>query len=39
VLPESSYDVSLDGSALTTLHVMPIHTAGPDRQEYQVIFN
>lgn len=39
VLPEGSYDVSLDGSAWTTLHVMPIHTVGPGRQDYQVVFN
>ncbi len=39
VLPEGSYDVSLDGSALTTLHIMPIHTAGRGRQDYQVVFN
>ena len=39
VLPEGSYNVSLDGSALTTLHIMPIHTAGPGRQDYQVVFN
>ena len=39
VLPEGSYDVSLDGSVLATLHVMPIHTAGSGRQDYQVVFN
>jgi hypothetical protein len=39
VLPEGSYDISLGGGVLTTLHVMPIHTAGPGRQDYQVVFN
>jgi len=39
VLPEGLYDVALDGGPDLALHIMPIHTAARDRQDYQVAFN
>ncbi len=39
VLPEGLYDVALDDGTDCALHIMPIHTASRDRQDYQVAFN
>lgn len=38
VLPEGSYDVTVDGGPEFSLYIAPIHTSSRDRQEYQVVF-
>ena len=39
VLPEGFYAAEAEGGARFDLYVIPIHTAAPDRQEYQAVFN
>jgi hypothetical protein len=39
VLPEGFYAAETEGGARFDFYIMPIHTAEPDRQEYQVVFN
>jgi len=39
VLPEGLYDCEIDGGPVYQLHVNPIHTPDPSRQEYQAVFN
>lgn len=39
-LPEGQYDCAIaDGPTFSGIHVNPIHTPEPDRQEYQAVFN
>jgi hypothetical protein len=39
VLPEGLYDVAVDNGPTFSLHIIPIHTASRERQDYQVVFN
>jgi hypothetical protein len=39
VMPEGLYAAEADGGAKFELYVIPIHTAAPDRQDYQAVFN
>jgi hypothetical protein len=39
VLPEGLYDCEIEGGPVYQLHVNPIHTPDPSRQEYQAVFN
>jgi hypothetical protein len=39
VLPEGLYECEIDGGPTYTLHVAPIFTPQPDRQDYQAVFN
>ena len=39
VLPEGCYETDAGGHAIRALYVIPIHTRGTDRQDYQVVFN
>ncbi len=39
VLAEGLYRCEADDGAAFELHVAPIHTPQPDRQEYQSVFN
>jgi hypothetical protein len=39
VMRAGIYDCEIDGGPTYSLHVMPIHTYQPDRQEYQSAFN
>lgn len=39
VLREGLYTVDVDGGPDFQLYIMPIHTAGRDRQDYQASFN
>jgi hypothetical protein len=39
VLPEGLYDAAIEGGPDVTLHISPIHTPAPDRQDYQAVFN
>jgi hypothetical protein len=39
VLPEGLYECEIEGGPVYELYVNPIHTAAPDRQEYQAVFN
>jgi len=38
VLPEGFHEFETDRGNFA-FHVMPIHTAAPDRQDYQAVFN
>lgn len=38
-LPEGLYDCAIEGGPTYRIHVNPIHTPAPDRQEYQAVFN
>jgi hypothetical protein len=38
VLPEGSYDVTVDAGPEFSLYIAPIHTTARDRQDYQVVF-
>jgi len=39
VLPEGLYTAEPETGTAIVLHIMPIHTAAADRQEYQAVFN
>jgi hypothetical protein len=39
VLPEGLYTAEPETGTAVMLHIMPIHTAAADRQEYQAVFN
>jgi hypothetical protein len=39
VMRAGIYDCAIDGGPTYSLHVMPIQTSAPDRQEYQSVFN
>jgi hypothetical protein len=39
VLPAGHYQAAVQGGPTFELHVMPIHTSTPDRQDYQAAFN
>ncbi len=39
VMRAGIYDCEIDGGPTYSLHVMPIHTPQPDRQEYQSVFS
>ncbi|MGH6870177.1 MAG: DUF6916 family protein [Rhizomicrobium sp.] len=39
VVPNGMYDCVFEGGPVINLHLMPIHTASPDRQEYQSVFS
>jgi hypothetical protein len=39
VMPGGLYDCAIDDGPTYSLHVMPIYTPRPDRQEYQAAFN
>jgi hypothetical protein len=39
VMRAGIYDCEIDGGPTYSLHVMPMHTSRPDRQEYQSVFN
>jgi hypothetical protein len=39
VMPTGLYDCEIEDGPVYSLHVMPIHTPRPDRQEYQAAFN
>jgi hypothetical protein len=39
LLPEGLYDVAVENGPEFALHIVPIHTAARDRQDYQVAFN
>ncbi len=39
VLPEGFRRLALDDGRSFDMHVMPIHTPAPDRQDYQAVFN
>jgi hypothetical protein len=38
-LPEGMYDCEVEGGPSYQIHVSPIQTPEPDRQEYQAAFN
>ena len=38
VLPEGLYTCRIEGGPEHELHIAPIHTPAPDRQDYQVVF-
>lgn len=38
-LPEGLYDCAVEDGPTYSIHVNPIHTPAPDRQEYQAVFN
>jgi len=39
ILYEGSYMLEVEGGPCFELHVMPIHTPAPGRQDYQAAFN
>jgi hypothetical protein len=39
VMPEGLYAAEVEDGARFDLYVIPIHTAAPDRQDYQAVFN
>jgi hypothetical protein len=39
VMPTGLYECEIEDGPVYSLHVMPIHTPRPDRQEYQAAFN
>ena len=39
VMAAGIYECAIDGGPTYSLHVMPIQTSRPDRQEYQSAFN
>ena len=39
VLPAGMHDFTVEDGAAFALHLMPIHTPMPDRQDYQAVFN
>jgi len=39
VMRSGIYDCEIEDGPIYNLHVMPIHTPRPDRQEYQSAFN
>jgi hypothetical protein len=39
VMQAGMYDCEIEGGPTYSLHVMPIHTAERDRQDYQSVFN
>jgi len=39
VPPEGLYTAEPETGTAIVLHIMPIHTAAADRQEYQAVFN
>jgi hypothetical protein len=39
VLPEGLYHCEIENGPTYAIHVSPIHTPWPDRQEYQAVFN
>ena len=39
VMPEGSYECEFEDGAVYSIHISPIHTPQPDRQEYQAVFN
>jgi hypothetical protein len=39
VMPAGLYECEIENGPTYSLHVMPIHTPQPDRQEYQAAFN
>jgi len=39
VLREGLYTLQVEGGPEFELHVMPIHTPTPERQDYQALFN
>lgn len=39
VMPEGLHRAHIEDGPVTELYVMPIHTAGRDRQDYQAVFN
>ena len=39
VMPAGLYECEIEDGPVYSLHVMPIYTPRPDRQEYQAAFN
>jgi hypothetical protein len=39
ILPEGMYRADIEDGPSFEFYIMPIHTAVPGRQEYQVVFN
>jgi hypothetical protein len=39
ILPTGYYRATVEDGPAFELHIMPIHTYAPDRQDYQVVFN
>jgi hypothetical protein len=39
ILPAGHYRASVHNGPIFELHIMPIHTHVPDRQDYQAVFN
>lgn len=39
VMASGMYDCEIEDGPVFSLHVMPIHTPAPDRQEYQSVFS
>jgi hypothetical protein len=38
-MPTGLYQCEMEGGPVYSLHIMPIYTPQPDRQEYQAAFN
>jgi hypothetical protein len=39
VLPEGFYRFTIDAGPSFDLYIIPVHTAGRDHQDYQIVFN
>ena len=39
ILPAGHYRTTIQDGPVIQLHVLPIHTPGQDRQDYQAVFN
>ena len=39
VLPEGPYELVMEGESTPMLYVIPVFTAAPRHQDYQVVFN
>jgi hypothetical protein len=39
ILPAGHYRAAAQDGPVVMLHILPIHTLAPDRQDYQAVFN
>lgn len=39
VFPEGSYEFVIDGKLTPMLYIIPVFTAAPQHQDYQIVFN
>jgi hypothetical protein len=39
ILPEGLYQAEIEDGPVLEFYIMPIHTAGRERQDYQALFN